>query len=239
MNKFFRNALIFLFFPVFLSSCFEIKEEIRMTSSGAGSYQLLMDFSQSQQLLALLVDASKDEKVNPFGTEGNPFHQVDSLFSMGSSQLNTITGIRNAVSIQNDNSFQYGLSFDFDNVEALNTALSEIQYNPNGKPAYEEYYVFDGKSVLTKTGKFNLKALIAQIKPDENAKDFGYELHQRVQEMYASIQYRQVLRFEKVKKYSNESAYSLSGDKTTLTFSRSLKELQEGNVNIANEIKFK
>jgi len=197
-----------------------------------------MDFSQSRQLLEMVIDASKDEKMNPFGTQGNPFNQVDSLFAVGSSQLNTITGISNAISIKDDNNFKYGLSFNFDNVEALNTALSEIQYNTNSTPTYEKYYTFS-QGQLNKTTKFNLKSLIAQIKPDENADDFGYDLHERIKQMYASISYKQIMKFEKVKKFTNESAYNISKDKTTLTFSRSLQELQSGNVNIANQIKFK
>lgn len=232
------RLLILLILPIALSSCFEIREEISVNTSGAGSYQLVMDFSQSRQLLEMILDASKDEKMSPFGTEGNPFNQVDSLFAVGSSQLNSITGVTNAASIKDDNNFRYGLSFNFDNIEALNTALSEIQYNQNGTPTYEQYYNY-ANGTLVKTPKFNLKSLIAQIKPDENTDDFGYDLHEKIKQMYASISYKQIMKFGRVKKFSNESAYSLSKDKTTLTFYRTLQDLQNGNVNIANEIKFK
>ncbi len=237
MNKIIRRILLLLAILPMLTGCFEIREDLQFNSSGGGSYQLTMDFSKSRALLEMIITASKDEKVNPFGMEGNPFKQVDSLFLASSSQLNSITGIRNANSLKDDRNFQYGLRFEFESTEALNTALSEIQYNADAAPSYERYYNFS-KGVINKTDAFNLRALTAKIKPDDKVDDFGREVHSKIQEMYDNITYAQSIRFDRVKKFSNTS-YALSADKTTLTFTRSLRELQSGNVNIANEISFK
>lgn len=220
-----------------LSGCFEIREEVSVSKEGAGSYTFVMDFSANRQLLQMLLDAGENEQINPFGAEGNPFHQVDSLFAAGADKLATTPGISQVFSIKDDRNFQYGLKFDFRDVGALNMALSEMQYSNTPKPVYQDYYLFERKR-LKKTDKFNLRALVGQINPDKDAERLGEKLHKKMQQMYANIAYKHIIRFRRVKKFTNE-AYQLSADKTTLTFSKTLEELQAGNIDIANEIKFK
>jgi hypothetical protein len=236
MNQAIRWLLV-LAGSFLLSSCFEIREEVTINSDESGNYKLLLDFSQNRQMLKLITDMAENEETNPFGSEGNPFYQVDSLFSSGSSQLNAISGIRNSLSIKDDINFVYGLSFDFQSIRALNTAIAEMQSAGQGGDSYKEYYRFD-KKTLIKTSVFNLTKLTQGIKPDANAEERGEDINRQLQEMYESITYKHVVRSEKIKNYSNELA-QINGDKNMLILTRSLRDIQRGDARISNEIKIK
>lgn len=203
-----------------------------------GSYQMIMDFSASKKMFQMMLDLANTKEGDAVGLDENPLIGLDSAFITLSEELNLIKGISNAIGITDEANFLFGVELDFEDVEALNKALSKLDRgNENTDP--EAYYIFDKKRRFEKTNQFNLQNLTNEMVPREDA-DSSEEMRAQLQELYDDVTYTVIIETEdrKIRDFSNEEAI-LSEDKKTLTFSKTLKELKEYDVDLGNLIRLR
>jgi hypothetical protein len=105
-----------------LVSCIEVSEEISITKSGSGTYQNTVDVSQ----MKTLVESMKSDSMKEAEGGVDSFHlgMVKSL-KESSEKYNAVPGISNVKFSSDQVNAKYTVSFQFDNVKALNKALSE------------------------------------------------------------------------------------------------------------------
>ncbi|MDW7695313.1 hypothetical protein R9C00_28005 [Flammeovirgaceae bacterium SG7u.111] len=219
------------------TSCFEIKESIFIKKDGSGSYSMVMDFSASKQMFNMMLQLADSEEGKEAGLGDNPAEGLDSAFIELATELNAITGISNAKGVQDKENFTYGIKMSFENVDALNMALSQMDAGGESVQ-YKPYYDYT-KGNLEKANIFNLKNLTDEIIPENEDDDQSKDVSAQLSTFYETVTYQMIIKTDgKIKRFSNNEAV-LSDDKRELTFSKSLKELQNEEINIGNTIKFK
>jgi hypothetical protein len=234
MRKFF---LLFgvICLPALLSSCFEIREKMKINRDGSGSYAMEMDFSESKNLFQMLLQMANNETGLKAGLDGNPLEGLDVAFDELSVQLNELEGISKATGIKDMDNFRFGITLNFASVEALNLALSQMDASGESI-SYRPYYMYS-KGKLEKSNLFNLRNLASEIKPNGNNAQIDPSLQDQLQELYNEVTYTLIIQSDReVKKYDNKDAV-LSADKSTLTFTKKLRDLEGANV--SNVIRFK
>jgi hypothetical protein len=237
MNKIFKGLTIAIL-TLTLTSCFEIKEALNINKDGSGTYSMVMDFSASKNLFQMLVDMTENSnEANISGIDGNPLSGLDSAFSDLSDQLNTIKGISNAKGIRDEKDFKFGISLSFSDVEALNKALSQM--DASGEVVtYRKYYTFS-KGRIDKANLFNLRNLTDEIMPKDEVGSMEKEFQETLSMLYEEVNYQISIETDgKIRKFTNQEAV-LSGDKSELVFSKKLKDIARGNIDLSNSIRFK
>lgn len=237
MRKFRLHLLIFILLLT-QSACFEIREQITIDKDGKGTYSMVMDFSASKKMFQMMMDLANTKEGNAVGLEENPLNGLDSAFTALSSELNLIRGISDAKGIKNEQDFLFGIELKYEDIDALNLALNKLDEgntNPEGKP----YYIYDRKGRLEKTASFNLQNLTNEMVPKNDASS-NTELDAQLQALYDDVTYTMIVKTEdaKIRNFSNEEA-ELSEDKSTLTFSKTLKDLKAMSMDVSNFIRFR
>ena len=220
------------------TACFEIREKITINKDGAGTYSMIMDFSTSKKMFQMMLDLANTKEGNAVGLEANPLNGLDSAFTTLSGELNLINGISNAVGIKNEEEFLFGIELTYDNIEALNVALSKLD-NSNQNPEESPYYIYDKKGRLEKTSIFNLQNLTDEMVP-VNSGSSSSKMDAELKELYDNVTYTTIIQTidAKIRNYTYEEA-ELSEDKSTLILSKTLKELKELKMNLSNFIRFR
>lgn len=220
-----------------LTSCFEIREVISIDKQGNGNYKMVMDFSESKQMFKMMLEMAESEEGKMAGIDANPLGGLDSAFNELAIDLNYLTGISNAQSIQNKEDFIFGIQLEFENVDALNMALARM--DAGGQAIKPKAYYQYSKGKLEKANIFNLQNLTSEIIPDGNSNTENQELNDQLNALYESVTYRMVIQTSgRIRKYSNEEAV-LSQDKQELYFVKPLKEINSNNINLSNIVRFK
>ena len=220
------------------TACFEIREKITINKDGAGTYSMIMDFSTSKKMFQMMLDLANTKEGNAVGLEENPLNGLDSAFTILSSELNLIDGISNAIGIKNEEEFLFGIELSYDDIDALNIALSKLD-NKDINVQENPYYIYDKKGQLERTAVFNLQNLTNEMVPVNNGVG-NNKMDAELQELYDNVTYTTIIQTvdAKIRKYSNEEA-ELSEDKSILILSKTLKELKELKMNLSNFIRFR
>ncbi len=233
-----RLSGVFLFACLLLlTSCFEIRETLEIRKEGDGAYTMIMDFSRSKSLFQMIMQLADNEQEMQREFGGNPLQGLDSGFQELSAYLNAMDGIHEAHGIKDEDSFRFGIAFNFDNINALNLALSEIDASDQ-KTNYRPYYDYS-KGKLDKTNYFNMQNLTKEIKPEEDFAADNEVFKTKMEELYETVSYTITIKTDgRIRRFTNEDAV-LSQDKTELVYSKTLKELTSKNIDISNEIRFR
>jgi hypothetical protein len=232
-----------LLLPLFIllliqTACFEIREKITIDKEGAGTYSMIMDFSASKKMFQMMLDLSNTKEGNAVGLEDNPLNGLDTAFTELSIELNQISGISNAVGIKNEEEFLFGIELNYTDIDALNLALNKLDEG-NTNPESEPYYIYDKKGRLEKTATFNLQNLTNEMVP-KNDGSGNNDMNAQLQTLYNDVTYTMIIQTidAKIRNYTNEEA-ELSEDKSTLIFSKTLKELKDIKMDLSNFIRFR
>lgn len=105
-----------------LSSCFTITDFITFNRDGSGSVKTTVDMSNMVQMLGMFLPDSIKKSM-----------QFGDLLQSDMSQFKKINGISHT-KISSEKTYSYTISYDFDNVKALNQALSIATDEENGIP---------------------------------------------------------------------------------------------------------
>ena len=237
-NRRFLSIFLLLLLSLSVSGCFEIKEVLSINKDGTGKYSLVMDFNQSKAIFQMILEMANSESSFTSELGGNPLNGLDSGFQEMSAYINSLQGISEAVSIRDENSFKFGMSFKFENIESLNLALAEMDAS-DLKTNYRPYYQYS-KGRLEKSDFFNLENLGKEILSEDLQKSLGEDSYsQQLKDLSASVNYSIVIRTDgKIRRFSNEDAV-LSQDKRELVYSKTLKQLMGNGIDISNEIRFR
>ncbi|HOY32932.1 MAG TPA: hypothetical protein PKW80_13720 [Bacteroidales bacterium] len=113
-----RKVFLFfsLVFPVFLSSCIEIRETLTINGDGSGNIKLVVDMGKIGKSLG-----QQTQQINmSFVTA------IQNTPGMADSLLRSCKGVSNLItSAGNDNGI-YSVSFDFSDTRSLNNALYKL-----------------------------------------------------------------------------------------------------------------
>ncbi len=233
-----RIYLLILFLLLTQSACFEIREKITINKDGEGTYSMVMDFSSSKKMFQMMMDLANTKEGNAVGLEENPLNGLDSAFVALSGELNLIRGISNARGIKNEKDFLFGIELQYNDIDALNLALNKLDQGNSdieGKP----YYIYERKGRLEKTATFNLKNLTNEMVPKKDGSS-NSDLDAQLQALYDDVTYTMIIQTEdaKIRNFTNEAA-ELSEDKSTLVYSKTLKELKAMGMDLSNYIRFR
>lgn len=121
MKKFIQQSLLLGALLFLVSSCLDIQESIYMRDNGSGKFALTVNLENMESLLQLIGKYSKEG-------EGSKdiLANSDINFDDLKEQLEKQPGISKVKTIQENNSKLLGIAFEFDDVNALNHALQEI-----------------------------------------------------------------------------------------------------------------
>lgn len=218
-------SLFLVLASLFLSACFEVKEEITLKKNGSGSYQMVIDFSEAMDLMTMFQEE---------GGQGEDFEEnIDSGINQQISDLQRVEGITKVASRREKGILH--LSYDFASVDALNEALQSGEgggllsgmAGSQGPSAALGNYAYEGKTFIRRDNDpFD--------SPGQDA-----ETEEMVSMMMRDAKMVSVYHLpRKVKRMSNASA-ELSKNKKTVTLNLSFLDLMDGKANVGNEIRMK
>jgi hypothetical protein len=241
-----------------LTGCLHIIEEATFRNNGSGSYKMTFDMSELKGMMDMMKGMGGDMATPADSTgitdggdftppaeqpaeEGNPMGELGNQFSGVAATLKNIQGISNIVEINDTTAFNFGYSFDFASIDALNRALKVV-----GKEKFdarnEETFKFNGKSFE----RLNVGDMSAEIKKalSESSDEEGVDESQAdmMKMFFADMSYKQIYHFpdRKLKKPTNKLAET-DADGHTMTIS--LKPFDEEQVkqkaSVATKVKLK
>src|SRR5690606_32664782 len=206
---------------LFLSSCFDVVEEIDMKSNGSGSIVGTLNMSKSRTKVSSLMKLDKIDGFKiPNQTEIR--NQVTTLVQL----LKNTKGISNVNYKLDFTNYIASISCDFQNIDALNsytaTLAKHFKSNLNN---YSNYSYDLNKKTFVRSYKHNLNAKkeFDKLKP-ENQKSFD-------QAFYTSI-----YRFQNPIIKQGNVLGKVSGNKQAVMIKVPIATLINGNANLANTI---
>lgn len=114
------------------ASCFEIIEEVNMNNDGTGSFNLTINMSQSKTEInsMLLLDSVNGKPVPKTEDMKQALKKVE-------DKLKTDTSLHNIIVKANWDDYIFSVSGSFDNVDALNKAIKNINSSFTKQHGYE------------------------------------------------------------------------------------------------------
>ncbi len=199
-----------------LTSCFDISEEISISKTGGGTYQVTMNLSQIKTMMeALKTDSAKAAEG---GVDSFHLGMLKSLKETA-DKFRIIPGLQNVQYSSNQSTSEYTVGFEFNNITALNTAMKE-----EGK---KDKYIWQ-------KGKFTI--LDIGINPLTQG-DGDVENNEMTKTMMADVKYNLKITVpSKVKKTSNADAIV---KRNTLVFNSTLGAIDKSTDVIKMTIKYK
>lgn len=227
-------VLLFSFF--FLTSCFEIKESVKIYKDGSGSFSFALDFSAIKDKLHSSKESiekgirDRNESNNPLAKKDipdNPFVDLDTVFDRVVERLELIEGITNIEKTIDNDQFIFAVKFDFESIDLLNIALR--------RDHYDRYFYNRGLFIKPSNSWFMgfLNAVLEEEK-EKLAKQKAF-----ISRFYSQISYICTIETNiKFKKRSNE-AFEMSEDKLKLVLETSLDKLINKEVDSSLQVKIK
>lgn len=241
-----------------LTGCLHIIEEATFYKNGSGSYKMTFDMSELKGMMDMMKgmgensgmeepgdsseisdggdflpppDAAEDE--NPMGGLGEQFKGVSDL-------LNNLDGISNIIEINDTSTLNFGYSFDFANIDALNRALKIV-----GKDKFqtktEETFKLKGKR-FERLNAGDMSAEIKKAMSDGEDVDEDGGQADMMKMFLADMSYKQIYHFpdRKVKKSNNKlGQVDNDGHSLTIVLKPFNEEQQKQKASVATKVKLK
>jgi len=220
----------FVLLILMCTSCFEIKEILNLEKDGTGTYQFIVDLSQSKAMLAMLENMGEEDSTT---TKESPFNEMDKSFDETRERLEAIEGIINVNSIKNEENLQFGVQFEFLTIYALNKALNRIDLDKEKKMQTEEiFFALTNKNRTFE--RYNTENFTQDLMKNSGMGE-GDSLN--ISMFFKDLSYTTKYTMpKKVKSMTNPDA-SLSDDKKTVNVTY-YPFRGEGEPNFSNKIKF-
>lgn len=217
-----------------LSSCFELREELYLHKEGWGNYKLLADFSKDREMLEALFTKTDTSKHNPFGEVGESFEELATVWGLGADKLNQINGISKAKKIVDKKRFIIGIQFEFQDISALNLALTLKdggEFNPNFELPFNYH-----KGKLMKNNVFIFQKLLKYL---DTSNETDERFNNEKKAIFAQISCKTIINTSgKIKKCSNYQ-YEQGRNEREVVANFYLRDIWNGAVDISTLIKFK
>lgn len=220
MQRFLKFSLL-LILPLFLNSCFEIREEVNVGDDGAGDFNLVVNLSQSKDQVKKYLQA---EETNGVVKDKN----VESIFKHIKVVMEGVKGMSNVVVNSDYEDYIFSVKADFANVEVLNTAISTVSKSLD----YLGVEPVQNKSFSSASNKFGrLFDYPIDTKEFSNLPGFA-------QYALESAKVVSIYRFSKpIKEFSNKKAMVAPSGKA-IKLETSVADLGRGLGTMANDIAF-
>lgn len=225
MRKFIPTTLLCLFLITF-TSCFEVREEVKMNADGSGSVNLTIDLSQSKNNLTNYMKAGE---VN--GQKIPSQMEIEMELLKLKNVVSAIPGISN-VGVEKDfKEFVFNLTGDFKDIKTLNNAVNTAVATMNKMP----FPVKKFKHFNYTDGKFSRLFEYTDDRMTEAEFDGLPSIPKLLMESAKVIS---IYRFETpVKKVTNKKA-KLSPSKKAVMLEGNIAEFAKGEASLANDISF-
>ncbi len=234
-------GLAILLMALGFSSCFDILEEYEFNADGSGKAKMEMDISKMMAFMEGMGSAldSTGEGDNTAESMGEMFEDTKTI-----DALKKIPGISNVTNLNSRENSIIGYTFEFANVEALNTALI-IRGNDlgmgeaMGMPSAESNETEKDNSITFAGKKFSRK-MDMKMEEDEDADDETKQGVEMAKMMFKDAKYTLRYTFAKnVKKVKGNDAAVIGADHKSVTIENSLGELLEGKATMSSDIRLK
>ena len=245
-----------------LTGCLHIIEEATFRNNGSGTYKMTLDMSEMKGMMDMFKGMGGDSTaMNMSGDstsiqgegdytppteaptlEADPMGGLGDQMSSVASTLQGVQGITSVVEIKDTSTFNFGYSFDFADVAALNRALKIIN-----KDKYEtkvdEVFRFKGKSFERLSagdlGEEMKKAMMENGGGGEDGEEGSMDM---VKMFLADMSYKQIYHFpDRAVKKSDNKLGEISDDGHTLTINLKPfdEEQQKKKTSVATKVKLK
>jgi len=253
MLKKITSYLLLVFVLLATSSCFDIKEKIYLKRNGSGTYSFVVDMSGMKGLIEMMQSmgdemseetesdssgelAEAEEAEAEFGDEepdeGSPVGGMSNDFKDKGAELAAIDGINSVEMIDDEENFQFGIQFEFDNLEALNEAMNKI-YSKDGEESNKEF-ISASRKRFSRTAEGDIAQMIRE---EMNSKGGGSDM-QQMGDMFKEMSITTTYTFDRrIKNVSNPNSM-ISPDGKTVEIRYNMLNDQEDDPGLANEIKF-
>lgn len=216
-------GLMLLLSSMFLTSCFEIIEEVTLNDDGTGNVSLTLNFSKSKTKISsiMLMDSINNYKV-PSRSE------IKTQFAKLKNEVQKIKGVSNLESTSNFDDFIFTLSCDFTNVDVLNKIVSHFSSLHDSKIiANKKHFSYNKKSkTYTRNYHYDLAKEFKKVKAKDKSIIDG-----------ASI--TTVYRFESEIATSKNKKARISGSKKAIMLKVNAQDIISEKNTIKNTIQLK
>ena len=226
-------VLLLLLCSLLSTSCVNVIEKIRFNKDGSGTYTFTFDMNGIKKMAGMLGEEFDEEEMVGKMSELNG--KMDDL----GDKIKNVPGITEVKSEWDPKEIQTSISFDFENIDALNTAMSRFYAgtknldNPDPSP----FFIRKGKTI-SRTARSNLSP--TDIKPpSEEEKDEDEEAFAEMAKLLFRDAYVEtIIEFEQpVKSVSNQD-YRLS-DGHVLKWKRYIFSERDDDMKVPVTIKLK
>ena len=229
-----RSLFVLICCVPFLSSCFELREELFIHKEGWGNYKLVVDLSEHREMFQELTAKTDTSTHNPFGKKGASFQELIDAWGLGAERLGQLNGVFNAKEIVDKKNYLIGLRFEFQDISALNLALT-LRDGGEFNPSFQLPYSYE-KGKLNKNDVFIFQKLLKYLN-DSNKEDVRFNNQKKA--IFAQISYTTVIKTSgRIKKHNN-SHFSMEANQKELSASAPLNEVLSGAVKLNTLVKFK
>lgn len=216
---------------IFLTSCFEIREEFDIKSNGSGTYKFVMDMAQMGEMMKSMQESMPDSaKQESDGSMGN-------IVAQGSAKdLEGIEGITNIISINDKETFIFGAQFDFANIDALNKALCIMSRDSVTGDMPPALYSFNKKTGFSR--KWHDQYFVSKVFSDRGANLGGGGGGPEVEQILGKVLYKCVVRTSGATKKYSKSKVKVNSP-TELIYEIPLAEMEKSRDAWQFFVKFK
>lgn len=244
-----------------LTGCLHIIEEATFRNNGSGSYKMTLDMSEMKGMMDMFKGMAGDSSMTSgmgmdgdstaIQTEGDytppsdapevedPMGGLGEQMSSVASSIRGVEGITNVVEIKDTSNFQFGYSFDFTNVDALNRALRIINKDKYDSKV-EEVFRFKGKSFeRLGAGDIGEEMKKAMMNTGDEEEEGSMDM---VKMFLADMSYKQIYHFpDRTVKKSDNKLGEISDEGHTLTINIKPfdEEQQKQKASVATKVKLK
>lgn len=196
---------------VALSGCIEITERIRFNEDQSGSFEIEYDMSKLKQTMEMF--AAMDTTGEASSEMENPME--DANMDEKTNRLESVQGVSNVKYDMDTSTFIFAVSFDFEDIDALNRGLRELnrEYDDDGNPIEEEgddheHWIVEGNSLVREAAFGNELG----ESDEEMSEEEAAQQRQMMQSMFADAYYTTVITFpDAVKDIDSEYAATAQG----------------------------
>lgn len=228
------------------TACFDIQENLFLKKDGSGNFSFLVNLEQAKSMLSMFGEFATSENSNSSKQKNNStsFSKFNESFEKSKQKLKNIEGLSNVKIIEDTIHFNFGISFDFKDVNALNSGLNQLFKDDNDTTHQNiQFFEYKGNQLTrlealdTKSMLGNSKSIDGLRKPENAHQQFDPE------KFFNTVSYTATYEFEnKISSVKNGNA-SLSPNLQKVTLKifpfTTPKDSTEKKQTIANTITFK
>jgi len=215
------NTIFIFALLLICTSCFEIIEEVSLNDDGSGKVALTLNLSRSKTKInsIMLLDSVNNYKV--------PSEQeIRKHFAEMVKTIKNTSGITNVTNTMDMEEFIFTLSCDFDDVDALNTVVSNFSSKEEAKKIKnQKHFSYDRVNQLfTRSYHYDLAKEIKKTKMEDR-------------EVFKTASVTTIYRFPKSIMSSKNDVAKISKSKKAIMLKISAQDIIHQKKSIKNQIK--